>query len=324
MKKISSNLIAITEILSDLQYHDGSSIGTKLNITRSAVWKNIKKLEAYGIEIDSHKTKGYCLRDPLILLDEDQIKSKLDDDQINLEVFETLGSTNDHIKNIKTKDKTTICIAEHLSNARGRMGRKWQAPFGKNIYLSLGCYFKKDFSELSGLSLITGLALIKSFQILDLKEKLSLKWPNDILSSDGKIAGILIEVLAEANGSAYVIIGIGLNVNMKSDPNEDITQKWNSLVNLKGKHINRNQLSASIINQLSRYLEKFNQVGLEGFIDEWQGADILYNQQIKILSGNVEIQGISKGINKYGNLMIELASGELKACSSGDSTIVKK
>jgi BirA family biotin operon repressor/biotin-[acetyl-CoA-carboxylase] ligase len=324
MKKISSNLSSITKILSDLNYHDGNNIGNKLGITRSAVWKNIKKLENYGIEIDSLKTRGYILKDPLILLDEEKIKSEIDDQYINLEIFETLGSTNDYIKASKAKEKINICIAEHLSNARGRMGRKWHAPFGQNIYLSYGYYFKKDLAALSGLSLIISLALIKACNILNLKEKLSVKWPNDLVYQGRKIAGILIEILAEANGSSYVIIGIGLNVNMKSDQNEDITQDWTSLVNLKGRYIDRNELSVSIINELSKYLYKFNQVGLEGFTEEWMGVDALFNQKIKILSGDLEIQGIAKSINNYGNLIVQLENGELKTYSSGDATILKK
>src|SRR6187402_2950854 len=111
MKKLSSNLAKVVFILNDREYHDGDTIGAKLNITRTAVWKIIKKLENYQIKIDSVKGKGYALLEPLILLDEEIIKKSMDNN-IPIEIFESIGSTNQYLKSFIGNKETRICLAE--------------------------------------------------------------------------------------------------------------------------------------------------------------------------------------------------------------------
>jgi BirA family biotin operon repressor/biotin-[acetyl-CoA-carboxylase] ligase len=322
MKKPSSTLTKLLNLLNDLKFHDGDNLGQELGITRSAVWKQIKKLDDYGIKIDSVKSKGYALLDNLKLMDERAIKPSLNDQDIILEIFETIDSTNDYLKKQSDKTSTRICLAEHQSGGKGRRGRQWHSPFGQNIYLSYAYVFQKDLSQLSGLTLVVSLALIRALSDMNLKDKLLIKWPNDILYQGKKLTGNLIEVFAEANGSCYSIIGIGINCNMLSD-DKNITQPWCSLREITGTYIDRNMLAAGIINRLGEYLEKFEQYGLGAFMEEWSMVDMLLNQQVKILSGKEQFQGIAQGINNQGNLLIKLAGGEVKICSSGDTSIIK-
>jgi len=138
MKILSENLVNTIQILSDLNYHDGDSIGKSLGITRSAVWKIIKKLENYGIKINSIQSKGYLLEQKLTLLDKNYIKKAIDKLDIQIEIFETIDSTNDYLKNLGKSDPISrICIAEHQSKARGRRLRNWHAPFGQNLYFPM-------------------------------------------------------------------------------------------------------------------------------------------------------------------------------------------
>lgn len=321
MKKLSTKLIEITNILSDLGYHDVDTMGSQLGITRSATLQIVKKLENYGIEVSFIKGKGYSLKTPLILLNENYIKQEVANK--NIEIFETLASTNDYLKKLGNCGQTRICFAEHQSKARGRLNRSWHAPFGQNIYMSYSYPFWKDISELTGLTLVVSLALVKALSLINLPEQLLIKWPNDVLYQGEKLLGSLIEVLAESNGVSYAIIGIGINVNMEDDKNNIITQKWCSLRNITSDYIDRNLLSVSIINHLTEYLHKFNKEGFSGFISEWNQVDSLFNKEIKLSSGNEEIVGIGRGVNHSGNLMIELANGEMRVCSSGDTTIIK-
>src|SRR3990167_5786654 len=192
-KKLQQNLIKLVTILNDGEYHDGNSIGQTLQLTRSAVWKTIKKLQNYGIKIDSIKGKGYTLVEPLLLLDPLIIKNKIYD-SIDLMVFETIDSTNLYLKQFKNCKQVKVCLAEQQTAGKGRFERAWHSPFGKNIYMSCRYPFKKDISELAGLSLLTSLSVIKTLNDIGIKDHLFVKWSNDIVFDGKKLAGNLIEV----------------------------------------------------------------------------------------------------------------------------------
>jgi BirA family biotin operon repressor/biotin-[acetyl-CoA-carboxylase] ligase len=181
----------------------------------------------------------------------------------------------------------------------------------------------KDLSELAGLSLVIGLAIISSLNEFDLPEKLELKWPNDIMYQNKKLVGILIDVLAESNSESYVIIGVGINANMKEDPDNIITQKWISLGEILNSYIDRSSLFIKVFKKITLYLQKFEEKGFEYFVDEYHNFDTLFGKEIKVISGNSEVKGKAIGINNRGNLKLELENGEIKICSSGDTSIVK-
>jgi BirA family biotin operon repressor/biotin-[acetyl-CoA-carboxylase] ligase len=325
MRLLSENLVSTVKILNDLDYHDGDSIGEKLGITRSAVWKIIKKLEAYQIEINSIKGKGYALNDHLSLLDESYIAKSFTGLNARLEIFETIESTNDHLKKLgRIEPPAHICIAEHQTKARGRNLRNWHSPFGQNLYFSYAYPLDKDLSELAGLSIVIGLAIISVLNQLVSPHKLELKWPNDIICEGKKIAGILIDVIAESNSRVHVIVGVGLNVNMQHDEVNTITQEWNSLRNITGRYFDRSELFVPVVSGIVSYINKFANVGFPAFIEEFQHYNSLMGKQIKVLSGNNEIQGKAIGIDNLGHLLIEQENGHVKLCSSGDTSVIKK
>ena len=318
MKLLSPNLIELASILSDLQYHDGDSLGNQLNITRSAIWKSIKKLSEYGIEINSIKNKGYALKEPLFLLNQTQIETKIANPNLSIEVLEHVDSTNNYLK--KTSNQRKIVLSETQTGGRGRMGRSWHSPFGQNIYMSYKYNFKKDISELNGLSLVVGMACLAAIKEIDIDIPIKLKWPNDGVYMGQKLMGNLIELQSEAYGEAEAIIGIGINVNMLND-HQNITQNWTSLRGITKQYIDRNKLCIALIHNLNLFLEQFAKYGLREFISKWQELDALYNQKIQLNNGR--ISGIAKGINEHGNLLVELANGNIQAVSSGEASICK-
>lgn len=319
-----NNLIKISELLSDGQYHDGTSIGKELGITRAAVWKIVKKFEEYGIKIESVKGKGYLLATPLFLLNVEKIKKFIKKPLIEIAILEKVGSTNDYLKNNSDlSNKIKICIAEMQTQGRGRLNRLWHSPFGQNIYLSLRYTFQKDMSELSGLSLVIGLAVCNAIESIALLNNLKVKWPNDIVVNNQKVAGILIDIHAESNGFCHVIIGIGINVNMQHALKKQIDQPWNSLYNLTGKYLDRNLLCASLINALIDYLEKFEQSGLSIFLNEWKEKDCLFGQTVSVMSGQQKMNGIGIGINDQGHFKLEMQDKIIKAFSSGDTSLLR-
>ena len=323
---MSKNLNKIVEILSDHQYHDGTSIGIKLNITRAAVWKIIKKLIEYDIPTQSVKGKGYILEAPLILLNKKKIQDHLGKTPIELHILEKLDSTNDYVKKQTPKNKKPlVCLAETQTAGKARMSRHWHSPFGENIYFTLLYPYQKDISELSGLSLVVGLAVCQAIELCaELPEPLFVKWPNDVIAGNQKMAGILIEIQAEAHGTCTLVIGIGINVNMKKSVNKKVDQPWTSIHQLDHQYHDRNKLAASLIKELLSYLHQFEQHGLNHFSKEWKKRDFLSQKTVSLLSNKDEFTGIGSGINEQGHLILALSKNKKQAFSSGDTTLLKK
>lgn len=322
MKKINNNLAKLVKVMRDGEFHDGNALGETLNMTRSAVWKMIKKLEKYGVEINSVKGKGYALCEPLILLDAGQIQTGINHQDCAITLFESIDSTNEYLKNIRSK-KMRVCVAEQQTSGKGRLNRSWYSPFAQNIYLSCLYPFTKDISELAGLSLVVSLAIASTLRSFGLNEKLFAKWPNDVLYDGSKLSGTLIEVQAESHGACHAVIGIGLNVNMLLDSSHEITQGWTSMRKITGEYLDRNAVVVKLINDLHDYLQRFSQHGFKDFISEWQHLDCMHGKEITLKNHNETISGIMSGINAQGHLLLKTAEGE-RSFSSGDTSVVKK
>lgn len=260
------------------------------------------------------------MAEPLILLDKKKINKALTTKKSKIDILESICSTNEYFKT--NNNDINVCIAENMTGGRGRLQRSWSAPFGKNIYLSLLHKFNQDISALAGFSLVLSLAVVATVQQFMPNEKIQIKWPNDVLWNNKKLAGILIDVSAESNGTCEATIGIGINVNML-DSDVRVNQPWVSLRKITNKYIDRNIVTASLIDNLINCISKFETVGLKGFQGQWRQYDNLFGKNIKISVGNKIITGVAVGINEQGHLKLKLANGEIQRFSAGDASIVK-
>jgi len=324
-KKVNANLIAVVDILNDLKFHDGNSIGEKLGISRNAVFKFIKRLKSYDVQVEAIKSKGYKLLKPLILLNPEVVLPKLISPTITVDIVESVDSTNNYLKPYFTSLEPRVCIAERQTRGRGRFNRLWHSPFAENLYLSFQYRFNKELSELSGLSLVASLAALKTVKAFCHPESLGVKWPNDITYRGIKFVGCLVELQAEANGTACAIIGVGMNANMQHDKkNTDIGTSWTSIREISGQYVDRNQLAAELINNLYSYISKFETSGLSIFLKEWEAADCLSGKTVTVENQGEETTGLAQGINLQGQLLIKLDNGVVHPFSSGHTSIVKK
>lgn len=322
-KKSNKNLMKIVSILNGGLFHDGTTMGAELQMTRSAIWKVIKKLQNYGVKVESVKGKGYALPEPLMLLDVQEIEKRITaacKEKVELHLFEAMSSTNDYLKTFKNEKTIKICLTEMQTQGRGRFGRHWHSPFGKNIYLSCHYLFQKDVSELSGLSMVTTLAIVETLKSYGINDHLHVKWPNDIVYAQQKLSGSLIEIQAETHGVSHAVIGIGMNVNMREDEGE-ISQAWTSMQQILNQYVDRNELVSRLLVNLLSYLQRFNACGFSPFIDEWVKNDCLSDQQIVLHHLNKKIEGKVTGISEQGHLLLQLANGDTGAFSSGDTSM---
>lgn len=261
------------------------------------------------------------LAESLILLEIKKIKHLLSakHHHIDLEIFDTVASTNDYLKNLPNSDHARFCLAESQTQGRGRFGREWKSPFAANIYFSCRWSMRKAVDQLGGLSLVVGLSLIAALKKYGLHE-LYLKWPNDILWQEQKLAGILVELGSVQNSKTDLIIGIGLNVNMPSTIELHIDRAWTSLQIIYPKNHDRNVIVALMIDSLIDYLEKFERDGFAVFGDDWQAHDYLAGKEIRLRSGNDVIAGIASGVDDFGRLLLT-HEGKTFAYSAGEASL---
>ncbi len=260
-------------------------------------------------------------------IDQVKIQREVDFDAVKIGVFESIDSTNQYLKTIDNSQyEYHVCIAEHQSGGKGRLQRNWYSPYAKNIYLSITHSFKKKQSELSGLSMVMALSVLKTLLTLDVPQKFKVKWSNDVYFEDHKISGILIETIEKNDGECKAVIGIGLNVNMTELP-QNILNNWTSLKKITSKDFDRNKICILLINNLMKNINEFETRGFRHFIPEWNKYDYLVGKNISIKSGRNTIQGSYKGIDETGHLLLETEMGKkakkVITVSSGDASIMK-
>lgn len=313
----------VLELLADGKFHSGQELGTALNITRSAIWKLIQQLNALGLDIVRVKGKGYQIRSGLELLSKQFIFSYLSPNiqsQITrFEILDKVSSTNQYLLDeLRDQElKTTVVLAEYQSHGRGRRGRNWQSPYAKNIYLSLLWYFQKDPGELSGLSLVTGIAIINALQKYGIQD-LQLKWPNDVLFQGKKLCGILIEMIAKPHIETSVVIGVGINVDMS---NSVTSNDWIDLTSILGTKPDRNQVGAYIIEELINILELFQQRGFCYFLSDWQRYDMLTDKVVTIYTNHEPYPGKVLGVSNKGELIILNSDNQIVHLMQGEVSV---
>ncbi|GHD54670.1 BirA family transcriptional regulator, biotin operon repressor / biotin-[acetyl-CoA-carboxylase] ligase [Marinobacter persicus] len=304
---------ALLKLLEDQQVHSGEYLARALGISRTAVWKQIRKAQADGVAIRTIKGRGYQLLSTVDYLDRDAVLRQLSEEvlsKVDLHVLEEVDSTNREVARRLglVSQPLPVVMADCQTQGRGRLGRTWASPKGENIYLSVGLALSGGFGALEGLSLVLGVAVARALEALG-ANPLGLKWPNDLYAFNRKLGGILVEIQGELQeGCVQVIAGIGLNVHM-SDA-EDVDQPWVSLANAWPEiRWRRSDIAAAMLNEIERAVRIFEQDGFGSFKDSWQARDIFLDMPLKAKDG--ELQGIGAGIDEKGNYRLQ----------QGDATI---
>ncbi|MCD8520949.1 MAG: bifunctional biotin--[acetyl-CoA-carboxylase] ligase/biotin operon repressor BirA [Saccharospirillaceae bacterium] len=310
----------ILELLADGQFHSGEELGETLGVSRAAVWKQLKKLDELNIPYSSVKGKGYRLQDAIELLDKERIQSALTQRLDILEILLDVGSTNTYLfeRASDHMGKRYAVLAEKQIGGRGRRGRQWVSPFGKNIYLSLLVSFAGGMAALEGLSLMTAIAVEKALARLGI-EGIGLKWPNDVYADGKKLAGILLEVTGEYSSHCQVVIGIGLNLALSRSDAENIEQPWAELRTLK-PGLSRNTVAATILDELLLRVDDFQRNGFAPYQQYWSERDIYHQQEVRIISAANEKRGKVKGVNRKGELMLHTEQG-IEIINAGEISV---
>jgi BirA family transcriptional regulator, biotin operon repressor / biotin---[acetyl-CoA-carboxylase] ligase len=316
-------------LLADGRFHSGEELAKRLEVSRSAVWKAARSLCSLGLSLQAVRNRGYSLERPVTPLDAATIRARLPRElrrQVGkVETVWSIGSTNSELLARPGPEggRSEVLLAEYQSAGRGRRGRAWLAPPGGAVCLSLSWTFREVPPDLGALGLVIGVCALRALRTHGMASA-ALKWPNDLLVGERKLAGILIDLRAEGAGPAHVVIGIGLNVALGEQLLGKIAQTGTPATDLASAGLevpSRNEIAAELIAQCLPGLAEFERHGLKPFAAEWQSADALRGRPVDVraLEGATE-RGLARGIDVHGALMVETPQG-VRRFLSGEVTV---
>jgi len=316
----------LIESLSDGQFHSGEALARMLGVSRTAVWKQIRRLDEFGLDIHAVRGRGYRLAVPFEPLNADAIRQWMDAPLIqrieSFEVKHEVDSTNDFLKRMDSPaapQGVNVCLAEWQGAGRGRRGRHWVSPYGTNLYLSLACILEEGILQSGGLSLAVAIGVHRTLQKLGI-DGLGLKWPNDIFFQGRKLAGILLDLSGESGGHYQVVVGVGINLRMPDSAAVEIDQPW---ADLRANHLEqqRNKLAGMLLDNLVQVIDTFSRHGLAAFAEEWQRYDITAGLPVNLHTGQQEgVIGVARGVDPHGAILIE-QNGEIRAFHAGEVSV---
>ncbi|SDE25548.1 biotin--[acetyl-CoA-carboxylase] ligase [Sporomusa acidovorans] len=315
---------AILELLKHNEGHyiSGEELSHTLNVSRTAVWKHIRALKQDGYEIEAHPRLGYALRQNTDRLLPDEIKAHLTSRMLGQEIhyFPEVDSTNNEAKKLAANGcpEGTIVVAESQATGRGRLARGWFSPFGKGIWFSV--VLRPPFGPMDAAK-CTLMAAVGVNRAINRVTGVGcgIKWPNDILWNGRKVVGILTEMSAEMDAINYVVIGMGINANMKEFPSE-IAATATSLALATGQTVSRVILLAEILAELENVYTLVQQAGFESVFAAWRQESITLGRQVRVQGFQRNFSGLAVDIDADGALLIKTAQG-VERVLAGDVSI---
>lgn len=231
-----------------------------------------------------------------------------------MEIHRVIGSTNDLVMMRLDHQASLLCTAEMQTSGRGRRGRNWVSPFGRNVYLTYGRRMQRPLSGLGGLSLVVGMQVVDALR--DVGVAAGLKWPNDVLLNGGKLGGILVELKTAVPTGVGAVAGVGLNLHLDASDASQIDQAFS--VAKSSKSFSRNHLIGAIAGRMIAAFDQFDRDGFAPFAAAWPRYNLYAGQEIMVLRGGGDVhRGRDAGIDSEGNLIIDTGNG-LEIHNSGE------
>lgn len=301
-------------------YLSGEELAGQLQISRNAIWKAITALREEGHKIDAVTKRGYCLLEESGQVSEGEICGALEQGSLihSVEVLVETDSTNRVAKELAVKGASegTLVVAKRQSMGKGRLGRNFFSPEG-GIYMSV---VLKPQIPAERAVLITTCAAVAVARAIEKETglKAGIKWVNDIFIKGKKVCGILTEagVDFESGMPEYVILGIGINAEKQSVP-EELKEIVGCLEGMTKEPVAKNRLIAAVWNEFSALYQR---LGDAAYMQEYKERSILLGKEVKVLSTEGDYTAIVRDIDKEGHLIIETEKG-MGMLSSGEVSV---
>jgi len=301
----------------------GPKIAEEIGVSRSTVWEWIEKLRALGVAIKGHPRRGYQLEKLPDILVPSLVRAELPHAEIGHKIihyFRT-DSTNSAALALDAQSGPhgTVVIAEEQTAGRGRLGRNWYSEKSSGIYASI--ILRPPLSPAAApiLTLLAGVAVHRAVgSAAGLKA--DIRWPNDVLVTGKKVCGILTEMKAEVDRLHMVVLGIGINVNHSSMP-EDLREIATSLALESGRHYSRLHVLAELLGSVERYYHMLLREGPAAIVREWSAASsYAEGKRVRVKAGENDYSGVTAGLDASGALKIRRDDGRQELLVAGEIT----
>jgi BirA family transcriptional regulator, biotin operon repressor / biotin---[acetyl-CoA-carboxylase] ligase len=295
------------------EFVSGEAISGKLGLTRAAVWKHVEALRAHGYRIDALPARGYRLAavpDRLTALELRPLLNTHDLGQV-IHAYGELPSTSDRAKELADEGAShgEVVIAEAQTAGRGRRGRAWSSPPGRNLYFSVVLRPELPPMRAAELTLVASLAVCDALRQAGVAA--GIKWPNDLLVAGRKIAGILTELAAEPDRVQWVVLGVGVNVNAGPDDfPAELRDDATSILIERGQPAPRALFAAACLTALEAWLDTHGENGFAPIREAWRERSVTLGRSVVVRADGREIRGTATDIDDRGALLVATASGE--------------
>lgn len=310
--------------LSDGQFHSGETLAKQFGVTRATVWNAVQYAQDLGVAVFSVRGRGYKLANTLTLLDKRRVLQAIgsERDWFHFDVLDEVVSTNTYLMKAAANGAPHVsCVAAHIQTAgRGRRGRTWVSHLGASLTFSLLWRFDCGAAALSGLSLAIGVALIRALRELGMQSP-QLKWPNDVLVNNKKLAGILIDLQGDMDGPSAAVIGVGINVDLPEHVLHSIDQAAIDIRHTSMHHIDQSDLLGTVLKHFASVLRHFEASGFVGLRDEWLRYHAYHQATVRmVMPDGRDVEGTVTGVAEDGILLVQTAFG-LQRFSAGEISL---
>jgi len=301
-------------------YKSGEELANHFGVSRTSIWNYIDYFRKQGYSIEAHPNLGYRLIDVPDRILPDEIKYGLDNKIIGRKVYtyEEIGSTNDiaQVLALKGEQEGSVVFAESQTQGRGRLQRIWFSPKRKGLWFSV--ILRPQLTP-EYIPLITAMSAVSVAKAISKYTGLTtwIKWPNDIYINGKKVGGILTELNTEIDVIKFVILGIGINVNIDSFSKE-LGKTATSLKIESGQNYSRIELAKKILVSLEHYYRFLLDKKFEEIVSEWKSLSFILGKRVSLSHNGEQIEGQAMGLDEYGSLIVRLDDGFLKHITAGE------
>lgn len=315
---------AILKILRETgDYVSGQEICEKLGVSRTAVWKVIRQLQEEGYQVDAARSRGYRIIAGPDVMTAEEVESLLDTEWAGKPVvyYPETDSTNIRIRHLGDEGAPhgTLAVADRQTAGRGRRGRTWESPGGSCIYMSI--LLRPDLAPEKAPMLTLVMACGVAEGIMDCADvKVQIKWPNDIIVSGKKLAGILTEMSTQVDYINHVTVGVGINVNVQNFPEE--IQTATSLLSETGTQTKRAPVIAAVMEHFEENYKIFMQTeDMSGLMKKYSSLLVNQDREVLILEKDAEYKAYAEGINQKGELVVRREDGTVENICAGEVSV---
>ena len=324
--EINARTWRLLDLMADGEFHSGEVLANRLGVSRATVFNMLAEVADCGVMLQRIRGRGYRLSRPWQRLERDEILRWLGKDagKFDIEIMPQASSSNtlllqragSAVANGSAPSGSVVAV-ELQTAGRGRMGRVWHSGLGTALTFSLLWRFDCGLNALSGLSLSVAVGIVRALDKLG-AQGVKLKWPNDILTDQGKLAGVLIEAQGDMLGPSAVVIGIGMNCTLPADLLPQIGQSACGLDEICAAMPSRNRVLAVLLAELASVLRQFAKSGFAGLREEWERYHFHQNRQVRLQTGDGQtVNGFARGVSDNGELRLETARG-MRCFNSGE------